>query len=74
MTTPTLERPAAVAEPPPDRLLTRAQVAQLLNVSERTVDRLATAGRLTRVKVGGSDRMVRYREAQVRGLVDQAQG
>lgn len=49
------------------RLLTRAQVADLLSVSVDTVDRHTAAGRLRCVRVG---RLVRYRPADVEAFVD----
>jgi excisionase family DNA binding protein len=72
MTAPTIERPDAVADPsPPDRLITRAEVAALLRVSERTVDRYAAEGLLTRRKVG--KRLTRFVEAEVRALAAKAE-
>lgn len=50
-----------------DRLLTRAEAAGLLRVSERTIDRLATSGELPRQRVGG--RAVRYLESDVLALI-----
>lgn len=35
-----------------ERFLTRAQVASLLTVAQRTVDRLIAAGQFTRRKIG----------------------
>jgi excisionase family DNA binding protein len=70
MTAPAIERPDVTA-PPPDRLLTRAEVAAVLRVSERTVDRYAAEGMLTRRKVG--KRLTRFSEAEVRALANQAE-
>ncbi len=53
-----------------DKLLTRAQVAELLSVSVRTVDRLRAEGLLPGVKVMSS---VRFREDVVRGFIHQQQ-
>lgn len=55
--------------PDGDRLLTRTEVAELLRVSERTVDRLATSGELPRRTLGR--RLVRFRESDVLALLDQ---
>jgi excisionase family DNA binding protein len=52
-----------------DRLLTKLQVAALLEVSGRTVDRLASAGELQRIRIGGS---TRFRVADVQALVDRS--
>ncbi len=71
MTAPTLERPT-VADLSPDRYLTRAEVAALLRVSERTVDRLATGGRITRIRFSTGPKtraVVRYSEREVRALL-----
>jgi excisionase family DNA binding protein len=53
------------------KLLTRAEVAELLAVSVRSVDRLRAEGLLPAVKVLTS---VRFREDVVRGFIQQQQG
>jgi excisionase family DNA binding protein len=58
----------------PDRMLvTKHEVAQLLRVSVRTVERLVATGRLQQVQV---ERLARFRvgdlEAYVRGLAEAA--
>ncbi len=45
-----------------ERLLTKSEVAALLNVSERTVDRMISAGKIRTVRAG--DR-VRFRQQDV---------
>jgi excisionase family DNA binding protein len=49
-----------------DTLLRKKQVAEKLACSPRTVDRLASSGRLTRVKCGG----VRFRASEVRNIIN----
>jgi predicted DNA-binding transcriptional regulator AlpA len=49
-----------------DRLLRKKDAAAILACSLRTVDRLASCGRLTRVKCGG----VRFRESEVLAIVN----
>jgi excisionase family DNA binding protein len=49
-----------------ERLLRKKQVAEKLACSERTVDREASCGRLTRVKVRGG---VRFRESEVQAII-----
>lgn len=53
-----------------DRMLTRAEAAALLRVSERTLDRLARSGKLPRRNVAGNPRLVRFLEADVRALLE----
>lgn len=53
----------AVSAPDTGRLLDRAEVAERLHVSERTVRRLGADGRIDEVRV--SDRAVRVTEASV---------
>ncbi len=53
-----------LAEP----LLTPAEVAALFRVDPKTVTRWAKAGKLTSIRTLGGHR--RYREAEVRGLLD----
>jgi excisionase family DNA binding protein len=52
--------------PAEKRLLTRDQVADMLGFDKRTVDRYATIGELTRIKIG---RSTRFREEDVQGLI-----
>jgi excisionase family DNA binding protein len=58
-------------KPVSEKLLTRSQVAELLSVSVRTVDRLRAEGLLPAVRVLTS---VRFREDVVRGFIHQQQG
>ena len=51
----------------PETLLSRAEVAARLHISERTVRRYGAAGLLTEKRVG--PRMVRVTEASVQALV-----
>lgn len=51
-----------------ERYLTRAEAAQLLRMSERTVDRLADDGLLPRLRPRG--RTVRFRASDVRAVLD----
>jgi len=48
-------------------LLRKKEVAQMLACSLRTVDRLASSGRLKRVKVGGC---VRFRASEVQSIIN----
>jgi predicted DNA-binding transcriptional regulator AlpA len=48
-----------------DTLLRKKQVAEKLACSPRTVDRLASSGRLTRVKCAG----VRFRASEVQTII-----
>ena len=48
-------------------LLTRAEVAELLRVSPRTIDRWVTEGRLSRVQLA---RAVRFRADDIAGLLN----
>jgi excisionase family DNA binding protein len=50
-----------------DRLLRKKEAAAILACSERTIDREASSGRLTRVKVRGG---VRFRESEVRAIIN----
>lgn len=50
----------------PDRLLRKRETAERLAYSERSVDRLATQGKLTRVKILGG---VRFRESEVQQII-----
>lgn len=47
-----------------EKLLRKKQVAELLACSQRTVDRLVSLGRLTRVKILGGIRF-RFSEVQI---------
>ncbi|HEY2181327.1 MAG TPA: helix-turn-helix domain-containing protein [Solirubrobacteraceae bacterium] len=49
-------------------LLTPTEVAQLLRITPRTVNRYAVDGRLQRVKIG--ERLSRYRREDVLALID----
>jgi excisionase family DNA binding protein len=51
-------------------LLTRADVAELMQVSEHTVDRWCREGRLPRIRVA---RAVRFRAEDVGALIDGAE-
>lgn len=66
------ELPVAQADPAGD-WLTRAEVAALLKIGLRTVDRLANDGRLHRHYLGGSRRLVRFEAAEVRELMHSEQ-
>jgi excisionase family DNA binding protein len=50
-----------------DTLLRKRQVAEMLACSQRTVDRLASLGRLTRVRILGG---IRFRLSQVQALIN----
>ena len=50
-----------------DKLLRKKQAAELLACSQRTIDRLVAAGRLTRVKILGG---IRFRYSQVLALMN----
>mgnify|MGYP000856839459 CR=1 FL=1 len=49
------------------KLLSKADVAEIYSVSQRTIDRLAARGKLPRVKIGGC---VRFRLADVVKLME----
>jgi len=49
-----------------DRLLRKKEAAAILACSPRTVDREASCGRLTRVKVRGG---VRFRESEIQAII-----
>ena len=55
-----------VQQPIEDRLLRKKEAAAILACSLRTLDRLASSGRLTRVKGAG----VRFRESEVLAIVN----
>lgn len=50
-----------------DRLLRKKEAATMLACSERTIDRDATSGRLTRVKVRGG---VRFRLSEIQAIIN----
>ena len=50
-----------------EMLLRKRQVAEMLACSERTVDRLAGAGRLTRVRILGG---IRFRLSEVQAIMN----
>jgi excisionase family DNA binding protein len=52
-------------------ILNRSEVAVLLQVSDRTIDRWAAEGRLHRIRL--SPRTTRYRLDDVQRLVDECQ-
>ena len=52
--------------PTPEPLLTTDQVADLLQISRRSVERLEESGRLASVRIG---RLVRYRREDVEALI-----
>lgn len=54
----------------PARLLTRADVAELLQVSQRTVMRWTDVGALPCTRLGPDGRTVRYRQRDVDELVE----
>jgi excisionase family DNA binding protein len=52
-----------------DQLLTKKEVAEILAVSERTLDRILARGKLTKVKVGGCVRLMANEiDAVVKGI------
>jgi excisionase family DNA binding protein len=53
-----------------DRLLRKKQAAEMLACSQRTVDRLASLGRLTRVKILGG---IRFRLSEVQIIMNGGQ-
>ena len=50
-----------------DKLLRKREAAEMLACSQRHVDRLAVAGKLTRIKILGA---VRFRLSQVQSLIN----
>ena len=54
------------AMPPEDRFLKKGEAAAFLACSARTIDRLVSLGRLTRVKLLGG---VRFRRSEVFGII-----
>lgn len=51
----------------PEKLLRKHEVAERLACSLRTVDREASEGRLTRVRLRGG---VRFRESEVQNIIE----
>lgn len=62
---------AKYTPPPVEAMLTRAEVAAMFRVDPVTVTRWAKAGKLTSIKTLGGHR--RYREAEIRALLNGAQ-
>ena len=56
--------------PATDRILSRAETARRLNRTTRTVDGLAAAGTLKRVKLPGRTRGAGFRESDVLAIVN----
>lgn len=54
------------------RLLSRREVADLLNVCPHTIQRMERAGRLTSIKF--NRRLLRYREHDVQQLIEEGEG
>ena len=52
---------------PSNRLLRKREAAEMLACSERTIDRDASCGRLTRVRVRGG---VRFRLSEVQAIIN----
>jgi hypothetical protein len=50
-----------------EKLLRKRQVAEMLACSARTVDRLASLGRLTRVRILGG---IRFRSREVQTIIN----
>ncbi len=53
---------------PHERLLTPAEVSELLRVTPKTVTRWAAAGRITSIRTPGGHR--RFRESEILALVN----
>lgn len=49
-----------------EKLLRKKQAAEMLACSLRSIDRLASSGRLTRVECAG----IRFRESEVRAIIN----
>jgi excisionase family DNA binding protein len=60
---------ASYVEPRLEQLLRKREVAELLGVSDRTVNRLAERGELEVVRIG---RGARFRPADVRSLIERS--
>jgi excisionase family DNA binding protein len=58
---------SAMGHGPEEKLLRKKQVAEKLACSLRTVDREASSGRLTRVKIRGG---VRFRFSEVEAIIN----
>jgi len=58
---------AIIPEENSDRLLRKKEAAAKLACSERTLDREADCGRLTKVKVRGG---VRFRESEIQAIIN----
>lgn len=69
-----LEKPAEGGQATPDRLLRRREAAGLLGRSTKTVDRLASAGVLRRVKFPGYQRGAGFRLSDVERLISEGKG
>jgi len=63
-------KPKVESVPAVPRLLRRAQVAERLGVSLRTVDNLAIAGSIRRIKFPGRSRSAGFLEADVLALME----
>lgn len=55
-----------------ERLLTPAEVAAMFRVDPKTVTRWAKAGKISSIRTLGGHR--RYRESEVRGLLERSTG
>ncbi len=62
-------KPPPVAPPPP-RIISRAETAQLLNRSSRAVDYLASQGHLKKVRMPGRQRCCGFRLADIENLIN----
>ena len=62
------------ARPTPSPLLTQAEVAEWLNVSDRTVDNLVAAGDLVPVRVTPSGRGRRFMRSAVQAFIKSRMG
>lgn len=59
------------AHAPSDRLLRKREVAELWACSNRTIERVAAEGKLTKIKIRGG---VRFRESEVRKVIHKEDG
>ena len=50
-----------------DQLITKREVAKLLAVSERTIDRVMARGKITKIKVGGC---IRFKLSEVKEVIN----
>jgi excisionase family DNA binding protein len=55
---------------PESRWLTRDEAAIYLRCTDRTIDRLAEAGKLTKHLVAGNARMVRFSQTELDALLE----